>query len=233
MFLLTALCTTAEESPFVTGLCDADKHHSINVSIAIHEAGKFKDQIMNNLLWINTEGKIEHRYSKIHLLEIDIPGGPCMREDEVIAPGDQINEPFDSPIGRIGGMICFDLRFPELARVLVHKGAEVLLYPAAFLPHTGKKHWKPLLQARAIETQSYVIASDQMGQHHKKRASYGHSLVVDPSGEVIAELGDEDKRLLFVDIDPSMPAKVRKEQPLKHRMYASNVHDYGLEIYTC
>lgn len=216
-----ALCTTADQSPFVTDLCDAAKHHNINVSIAIHETGRHKGRIMNNLLWINKQGQIEHRYSKIHLLEIAVPGGPCMKEEEVIAPGDQINEPFASPIGRIGGMICFDLRFPELARVLVQKGAEVLLYPAAFLPHTGRKHWKPLLQARAIETQSYVIASDQTGQHHENRASYGHSLVVDPSGEVIAELGEEEKSLLFVDIDPSMPAKVRKEQLLKHRMYTS------------
>lgn len=118
-------------------------------------------------------------------------------------------------------MICFDLRFPEIALSLRRQGAEILLYPSAFTVPTGKAHWLPLLRARAIECQCYVIAAAQVGKHNEKRESYGHSIVIDPWGEVVAELGGEGKgepEVVLAEIDLERVRRVREQQPLKRRM---------------
>ena len=100
--------------------------------------------------------------------------------------GTQILPPFDTPLGRVGLTICFDLRFPEISLALKRQNAEIITYPSAFTIPTGRAHWETLLRARAIETESYVIAAAQVGQHNEKRASYGHSLIVSPWGEIVA-----------------------------------------------
>lgn len=133
--------------------------------------------------------------------------------------------PFPSLAGKIGMTICFDLRFPEINLSLKRQGAEVIVYPSAFTVPTGLAHWKPLLQARAIESQAYVIAAAQSGRHHEKRVSYGHSLVASPWGEVLAELpgaehhldkpGEPD--LAVIDIDLEYVQKVRRDMPLLRR----------------
>ena len=105
--------------------------------------------------------------------------------------GTQILPPFDTPLGRVGLTICFDLRFPEISLALKRQNAEIITYPSAFTIPTGRAHWETLLRARAIETESYVIAAAQVGQHNEKRASYGHSLIVSPWGEVVAQLGGQ------------------------------------------
>lgn len=150
-----------------------------------------------------------------------------MQESASTERGDAIIPPFDSPIGKLGMAICFDLRFPELALSLRRQGAQIILYPSAFAVKTGRVHWKPLLVARAIETQCYVIASAQVGAHNEKRSSYGHSLVVSPWGEVVAELGGVEEfeakgekwepEVAVVDVDLEEVEKVREGMPLNRR----------------
>lgn len=143
-----------------------------------------------------------------------------MKESNIIEPGSSILPPFESPVGKIGATICFDLRFPEISLSLKRQGAEILLYPSAFTPKTGKAHWMPLLRARAIECEAYVIAAAQVGAHNEKRTSYGHSVVIDPWGEVIGELSGEkfdEPGLILAEIDLQKVAKTRKEMPLLRR----------------
>lgn len=119
----------------------------------------------------------------------------------------------------MGQQICFDLRFPEPALSLKRQGAEIITYPSAFTVPTGKAHWELLLRARAVETEAYVIAAAQVGQHNEKRVTYGHSMIVNPWGEIVAELGGEfmGPEIAVADIDLEFVARVRKGIPLKRR----------------
>jgi len=152
-----------------------------------------------------------------------------MQESKGVERGSELPDPFDSPVGKLGAQICFDLRFPEPGLALRNRGAEVLLYPAAFTTPTGKAgHWEMLLRARAIETQSYIIAAAQVGPHDDegKRRSWGHSMIVDPWGKIVAELGgDEGKdgkwkdegEIAVAEIDAKYVEDIRRDVPLKRR----------------
>jgi len=216
------LCKPASHSPFLLGLQEDARKHHLPISVGVHEPSddpKSK-RIKNTLVWINEKGEIAHRYQKLHLMHLEMENGPVMRESDVVEPGNEIVPPFDTPVGKIGSMICYDLRFPEIALSLRRQGADVLLYPSAFTPPTGRAHWISLLRARAIESESYVIAAAQVGAHNEKRSSYGHSIVIDPWGEVLAELGGEKKEepeVIFAKIDLEKVAKTRKELPLHRR----------------
>ena len=204
------------------GLAEDARKHSLPISVGIHEPSDNpnSERITNCLIWINEKGEVAQRYKKLHLFDLEIEGGPQMRESDVIEPGNKILPPFESPVGKIGAMICFDLRFPEIALSLKRQNADVMIYPSAFTPETGRAHWLPLLRARAIETQSYIFAPAQVGQHNQKRASYGHSLIIDPWGEVMAQLGGEAKdepEVIFADVDFEKIQKTRRMVPLKRR----------------
>lgn len=143
-----------------------------------------------------------------------------MKESNTVEPGNEILPPFETSIGKVGAMICFDVRFPEISLSLKRQKADVMLYPSAFTVPTGKAHWHPLLRARAIECQAYVIAAAQVGAHNEKRTSYGHSIVIDPWGEVLAELDGNKKdepEVMFANIELDKVKSVRKEQPLLRR----------------
>jgi len=144
----------------------------------------------NTALVYGPDGQLVHSYRKIHLFDVHLQDGTSLAESAGTTGGDSIVT-FDIGSFRVGLSICYDLRFPELYRALVARGANVLLVPAAFTSHTGKDHWRPLLQARAIESQAYVIAAAQWGKHPRGRTTYGHSLVVDPWGTVVAEASDQ------------------------------------------
>lgn len=156
-------------------------------------------------------------YRKIHLFDVDLPDrNERYRESESIDPG---SEPLavDTPPGRLGLSICYDLRFPELYRRLIDDGATVCSVPAAFTRATGQAHWHTLLRARAIENLAYVIAAGQHGTHPNGRATFGHSLIVDPWGRILAERNDGDG-VVVVDLDPELPGRLRAEFPvLQHR----------------
>lgn len=157
-------------------------------------------------------------YRKMHLFDVDVPGGLTIAESDTIARGEQVVVA-ETPLGRIGMTICYDLRFPELYRALVDRGADILAVPSAFTLTTGKDHWHALLRARAIETQCWVVAPAQWGQHDPdgKRQSYGHSLIVDPWGCVVADKG-QGEGLIFAEIDLERVRQVRRAIPVsQHR----------------
>nr|OQO22710.1 hypothetical protein B0A51_10820 [Rachicladosporium sp. CCFEE 5018] len=217
-----SLCKPAKSSPFLLGLQASARKHSLPISVGVHEPSDdpASKRIKNTLLWISAKGEITQRYQKLHLFDLEIPGGPSLRESNTTEPGNEILPPFESVIGKIGAMICFDLRFPEISLSLKRQGTDVLLYPSAFTVPTGQAHWLPLLRARAIECESFVIAAAQVGAHNEKRTSYGHSIVISPWGEVLGELDGEKKdepEVLLVDIDLEKAVEMRKRLPLLRR----------------
>jgi deaminated glutathione amidase len=173
-------------------------------------------RIGNTSVLLDSQGLIRARYRKIHLFDVQIPGGQQFSESETIGAG---NRPVvaDTPWGGLGLSICYDLRFPELYRELARQGARLAAVPSAFTRETGKDHWHVLLRARAIENQVYLFAPAQWGFHGGKRSSYGHALVVDPWGVVIAECGEHDGFALGA-VDPEYQDRVRTNLPcLRHR----------------
>jgi len=162
------------------------------------------------------DGALLASYRKIHLFDVELPDGSSLLESAAVSPG---GEPVVIDIGgfRVGLSVCYDLRFPELYRALVDRGAEVLLVPAAFTLQTGKDHWHLLLRARAVESQSWVVAAAQWGRHPKNRASYGHSLIIDPWGLVVADCSDR-VGYVVADLDRDYLESIRTRFPaLKHR----------------
>ena len=150
-------------------------------------------------------------YRKIHLFDVDLDDGESYRESNSMYPGDEVVA-VDTPAGRLGLTICYDLRFPELFRRLVDDAVTLFTVPAAFTVTTGKAHWHTLLRARAIENLAYVIAPGQYGRHPDNRSTFGHSLICDPWGRVLAEQA-EGNAVVAADIDPGLPAKLRGEFP--------------------
>ncbi len=173
-------------------------------------------KVSNTCVVASPEGKLAAVYRKVHLFDIAIPGAAEFRESRTVEPGADVVV-VETPLGGVGLSICYDLRFPELYRALVGRGARLVVVPAAFTLHTGKDHWHPLLRARAIEDQVYVLAAAQTGRANEKRICYGHSLIVDPWGTVIAEAADREC-VIVAEIDLEFQDKVRRELPcLTHR----------------
>ncbi|MGH0029056.1 MAG: carbon-nitrogen hydrolase family protein [Myxococcota bacterium] len=177
-----------------------------------------EDRVYNTSVLISPAGEIEASYRKIHLFDVDLEdaGGGAYRESARIAPGDQVVVA-DTPLGGVGLSVCYDLRFPELYRQMAARGAVVLTVPSAFTRETGKDHWEVLLRARAIENQAFVVAPAQCGRHSPDRASHGRSLIVDPWGLVLAQLGDRPG-VAVAECDLEELARVRRRLPaLSHR----------------
>lgn len=169
----------------------------------------------NRSFLIAPDGSIRARYSKIHLFDVTLPSGEVYRKSNTVEGGNEAVV-VDTDFGSIGLSICYDLRFPQLYRRLAHKGAFLFSVPAAFTVPTGQAHWHVLLRARAIENGAFVIAAAQGGEHANGRRTYGHSLIVAPWGEVLAEAGTEPG-VIVADIDPALSAFARSKIPnLKH-----------------
>ncbi|MGY2735951.1 carbon-nitrogen hydrolase family protein [Sphingomonas sp. UYP23] len=182
-------------------------------SLAVHgEDGR----LANRGFVIDDTGAIRARYDKLHLFDVDLPSGESWRESASYAPGEGAVV-VDTPAGALGLSICYDLRFADLYRALSNAGATVLAVPAAFTRPTGLAHWHVLLRARAIEAGAYVVAAAQTGLHADGRATYGHSLVIDPWGEVMLDMG-EAAGIGYAEIDLARVADVRARIPvLAHR----------------
>ena len=173
------------------------------------------DKAANRSFLIDPRGEIIARYDKIHMFDVDLKGGESYRESRNFRAGD-LAVVVDLPWGRIGLTVCYDLRFPALYRALAEAGASFLTIPSAFTRQTGEAHWHVLMRARAIENGCYVFAAAQGGTHENGRETYGHSVVIDPWGRVVAE-GDTQPGVLFADIDPAEVAAARARIPsLQH-----------------
>lgn len=166
---------------------------------------------VNRSLLFDPKGQVAARYDKIHLFDVTLPSGQEIRESASFAPGDEAIVAA-LPWGKLGFAICYDMRFPQLFNTLANAGASFMAVPAAFTVPTGRAHWHVLLRARAIETGSFVFAAAQGGTHECGRATYGHSLAINPWGEILAEAEDAPMALV-VDIDPTLVARDRQRIP--------------------
>lgn len=173
------------------------------------------DRAYNTSVLIDPDGHDRAVYRKLHLFDVEV-GGHSYRESDGARPGDEVV--VGEAAGRVVGMsVCYDLRFPELYRALVDRGAEILVAPAAFTATTGAAHWETLIRARAIENQAFVVAPGQVGRHATGTASHGHSLIVDPWGRILAEATGEDA-VIVADLDFAEQARIRRDLPaLTHR----------------
>jgi len=168
-------------------------------------------RVANRSYLIDPQGGIAARYDKLHMFDVDLAGGESHRESSHCRPG-ATAVVADLPFGRLGLSICYDLRFPQLYRALATAGAEFIAVPSAFTKQTGEAHWHVLIRARAIETGAFVLAATQGGLHESGRATYGHSLIVSPWGEILAEAGEEPG-VIFADIDLAASAEARARIP--------------------
>jgi predicted amidohydrolase len=183
-------------------------------SLAVRTEGR---QLANRSFVIDPRGEIRARYDKIHLFDVDLPTGESWRESNVYKHGSEAVIVDGTPVGKLGLTICYDLRFPALFARLAEANADVIAVPAAFTVPTGKAHWEVLLRARAIEAGLFIVAAAQSGHHEDGRNTYGHSLVIDPWGEVLLDMG-EGAGVKTVEVDLSRITDVRGRVPaLSHR----------------
>ncbi|XP_058467028.1 nitrilase and fragile histidine triad fusion protein NitFhit [Malaya genurostris] len=173
--------------------------------------GEMKN-IYNTHLVVNNLGDIVGQYRKLHMFNVVTPEFK-FRESETVRSGNELVSPINTPIGKLGLQICYDVRFSEASTLLRKQGAEILTYPSAFAVSTGRAHWEVLLRARAIENQCFVIAAAQIGFHNKKRESYGHAMAVDPWGSVLCEAGQQDLDVVVATLDLERQITVRQNMP--------------------
>ena len=204
------------DDPVLSRVCAAAAEAGIWVHLGSLAVPRADGRFANRGFVIDPMGIIRARYDKLHLFDVDLPTGESWRESAAYAAGDAAIV-MQTPIGMLGASICYDLRFPDLYRALSDAGATVLSVPAAFTRPTGAAHWHVLLRARAIESASYVVAAAQTGVHADGRATYGHSLVIDPWGTVVLDMG-EAAGLGYAEISPDSVTDVRARIPaLDHR----------------
>jgi predicted amidohydrolase len=174
----------------------------------------------NTALLVDPSGIEVSRYEKVHLFDVNVPDGNTYRESNTVMAGNALPPIYVSDkFGSLGLSICYDVRFPELYRHLSLKGVDVIFVPAAFTAMTGKDHWKVLLRARAIENTCYVIAPAQTGNHYERRYTYGHAMIIDPWGVILADAG-EQPGIAIAEINPIRLEQVRRQMPsLQHRIF--------------
>ncbi|WFD47512.1 beta-ureidopropionase [Malassezia furfur] len=213
------LTRSDDNRAFVQGMRDAAREHAVWISVGVHESSETDTKrCYNTQLLIDQHGTICAQYRKLHLYDVDILNGPSILESNTTIPGDKLVPPVDTPLGRIGLLTCYDMRFPEVSLALRRQGAQLITYPSAFALRTGAAHWSLLLQTRAIETQCYVLAAAQVGLHlGTTRSSWGHAMIVDPWGTVVAQCSDMPPfapTFCVADIDLEGLERVRTDMPL-------------------
>jgi predicted amidohydrolase len=212
---LFASIVVEEHDPTLATLRELAQKLSIYIHIGSLAIKVSQDKAANRAFVIDRNGDIAARYDKIHMFDVDLAGGESYRESNNYRSGD-LAVAADLPWGRLGVTICYDLRFPALYRALAEAGASFLAIPAAFTKQTGEAHWHVLMRARAIENSCYVFAAAQGGRHENGRDTFGHSLVVDPWGKIVAEGGTEPG-VIIAEIDPAAVAAARGKVPsLRH-----------------
>lgn len=208
---------TEEEDEVLAACREAARQHHIWIHIGSLAVLVEDGKVANRGFVIDREGEVRARYDKIHLFDVDLPTGESWRESNVYSAGKGVVLVNGTPLGKLGLTICYDLRFPGLFARLAEANSDVIAVPAAFTVPTGKAHWHILLRARAIEAGLFVVAAAQVGHHEDGRNTFGHSLVIDPWGEVLLDMGEEPG-VGFADIDLKRISDVRGRIPaLNHR----------------
>ncbi|WP_380784086.1 carbon-nitrogen hydrolase family protein [Sphingomonas sp. R86520] len=205
-----------QDDPVLAAVCSAAADAKIWVHLGSLAVRRSDGKFANRGFVIDATGTVRTRYDKMHLFDVDLPTGESWRESAAYVAGDAAMV-VDTPAGKVGTSICYDLRFAGLYRALSDAGATLLSVPAAFTRPTGAAHWHVLLRARAIESAAFVVAAAQTGVHADGRTTYGHSLVVDPWGDVVLDMG-ERAGLGYADLDLDRVEQVRTRIPvLAHR----------------
>ena len=204
--------TNAARDPFIAACQEAARAHGIWIQMGSTPVTGPGDKFLNHGVLIDPEGQIVAEYDKIHLFDVHLEGKPPTGESRRYAAG-ETGVVVDTPWGPWGLSICYDLRFPGLYRDYAQAGATVVFVPSAFTVRTGRAHWEVLLRARAIENGAWVVAAAQVGKHADGRRTYGHSLVISPWGEVVADMGGEAPGQVTVDLDMGAVAKARGQIP--------------------
>ena len=202
-----------QETPALAMIRDAASRAGIWVSLGSLAVATDEGRWANRAFVIGPHGEIVARYDKIHMFDVDLASGESWRESNAYKPGDEVVTVADTPVGKLGLSICYDIRFPALFEALGRARCDCIAIPAAFTVPTGSAHWHVLQRARAIEASAFVVAAAQVGEHEDGRQTYGHSLVVDPWGEVLLDIGGEQAGLEFADIDLTRIAAVREQVP--------------------
>jgi deaminated glutathione amidase len=196
----------------VRGFSELAKQHGIYLHAGSFAVKASDGRLANRSLVFSPAGDVVARYDKIHLFDIELASGESHRESATFRPGEEAVV-LSTPLGKFGLAICYDVRFSHLFRALSENGAAVITVPAAFTVPTGQAHWHVLLRARAIETGAYVLAAAQGGVHEGGRATYGHSVIINPWGEVLAEAGTEPSVLVH-DVDPQQSLAAQQRIPV-------------------
>lgn len=200
------------ESPVVDRVARAAGEAAIWICLGLpvlREDGRWA----NRTLVFNSDGDIVARYDKIHMFDVTLDTGESWRESAAYAPGDQVVTVENTPVGRLGLTICYDIRFPALFEELGRRACDTIAIPAAFTVPTGKAHWHMLQRTRAVEASAFVIAAAQVGKHEDGRETYGHSLIVGPWGDVLLDMGGDQAGMRVCELDLSRIADVRKQLP--------------------
>ena len=207
--------TSEEHDASLAAFRELARQHKIYVHVGSLAIKASPEKAANRAFLIDPRGEIVARYDKIHMFDVDLARGESYRESNNYRPG-ELAVSADLPWGRLGVTICYDLRFPHLYRALAEGGASFLAIPSSFTKQTGEAHWHVLMRARAIENGAFVFAAAQGGAHENGRETYGHSMIVDPWGRVLAE-GDTEPGVVIAEIDPAEVAAVRARIPsLQH-----------------
>ncbi len=203
---------TAEQDPCVHGMIALARELGVWLLIGSALVKRADGGAANRSMLIDPNGRTVAAYDKIHMFDVDLPTGETARESEAYTPGCAAGLA-DTPFGRLGLSVCYDVRFPYLYRALAKAGAEILTVPSAFTRPTGEAHWEILLRARAIENGAFVLAAAQGGRHEDGRGTWGHSLVIGPWGEILAQAADDEPAVIAAELDLDASAKARAAIP--------------------
>ena len=201
-----------EEDECVLGLRDLARELGVWILIGSALVRREDGQLANRSTLVGADGAIKATYDKIHMFDVDLPTGERHRESALYTPGEQATVA-ETPWGKIGLSVCYDVRFPHLYRAMAKAGAEIVTVPAAFTRPTGEAHWEILLRARAIETSAYVLAPAQGGFHEDGRGTWGRSTIVGPWGEILAKAEDDEPGVITAELDLGAVAKARAAIP--------------------
>ena len=201
-----------DDNPVLGAVRGAAAEHGIWTALGSLAVARADGRWANRSFVIDPAGSIAARYDKIHMFDVQLASGEAWRESAAYVPGEEVVTA-ETPLGRLGLTVCYDVRFPALFELLGRQNCDVISIPAAFTVPTGRAHWHLLQRARAVEASAFVVAAAQVGEHEDGRRTYGHSLVVDPWGEVLLDMGGEEAGLGFCDIDLARIAEVRRQLP--------------------